>query len=151
MKIPNPPVDLLDVNVWLALADENHRRHRRARRYWEEESAARLAFCRVTMLGFLRLATHSKVMNGQPFSAPQAWQAYHAFRVLPEVEFLSDPPTLDETLSAWAGQPDFPTNLWTDAYLAALALSTNARLVSFDSDFHRFTALQFLHISQARP
>jgi len=147
MKTPNAPVDLLDINVWLALADENHQHHRRARHYWEEESAVRLAFCRVTMLGFLRLVTHPKVMNDQPFSPRQAWQAYQAFRALPEVEFLNDSSTLEEPLSAWAGQPDFPSTLWTDAYLAALALSTNARLVSFDSDFHRFNALQFLHLA----
>jgi toxin-antitoxin system PIN domain toxin len=146
MKTSDAPVDLLDVNVWLALADENHQHHRRARHYWERESAVRLAFCRVTMLGFLRLATHPKLMSGRPFSAQEAWQAYSAFRALPEIEILSDPPKLESTLSSLACQPDFIPSFWTDAYLAALAISASARLVSFDSDFHSFKALQFLHL-----
>ena len=70
MKTPSMVVDLLDINVWLALADENHQHHCRARLYWEKESAARLAFCRVTMLGFLRLATHPRAMNGHPLFRP---------------------------------------------------------------------------------
>jgi hypothetical protein len=30
-KMPRESADLLDVNVWLALADENHAHHKRAR------------------------------------------------------------------------------------------------------------------------
>ena len=141
-----PAVDLLDINVWLALADENHQHHRRARLYWETESVARLAFCRVTMLGLLRLATNAKVMHGQPFSAQEAWLAYRAFCALPEVEMLTDPPKLETTLAAWTNQPAFPAARWTDSYLAALAHSTNARLVSFDADFHHYKGLHFLHL-----
>jgi len=42
--------DLPDVNVWLALADENHLHHPRARVYWQRESASSIAFCRATIL-----------------------------------------------------------------------------------------------------
>ena len=146
MKTPAVPVDLLDINVWLALADENHQHHRRALHYWEKESAVGLAFCRITMLGFLRLATNKKAMNGLPFSPREAWLAYHRFRALPEVEMLGDTPKLESTLAAWTDRPDFPVSGWTDSYLATLALSTNARLVSFDSDFHRYKDLSFLHL-----
>ena len=146
MKTPSTPVDLLDVNVWLALADENHQHHRRARLYWETESALRLAFCRVTMLGLLRLATNTKVMSGQPFSPQEAWRAYRAFRELPEVEMLTDPPKLESTLATWTEQSHFTAKSWTDGYLAALAFSTNSRLVSFDADFHHYKGLSFLHL-----
>jgi len=146
MKTPSNPVDLLDVNVWLALADENHQHHRRARLYWETESAERLAFCRATMLGLLRLTTNRKVMHDQPFSAQEAWLAYRAFRALPEVDMLTDPPKLENTLAKWTEEPDFSATRWTDSYLAALAFSTNSRLVSFDADFHRYKALAFLHL-----
>jgi predicted nucleic acid-binding protein len=54
---------LPDVNVWLALADENHLHHPRALSYWHEESVPAMVFCRVTMLGFLRLGTHPKVLS----------------------------------------------------------------------------------------
>jgi toxin-antitoxin system PIN domain toxin len=146
MKTPSAAVDLLDVNVWLALADENHQHHQRAKLYWEEESAAKLAFCRVTMLSFLRLSTHPKVMGGQPFSASEAWAAYRGFRALPEVELIDDNAKLEPIMATLTDMPDFPHSRWTDSYLAAVALSTNSRLVSFDSDFHHFKSLQFLHL-----
>jgi predicted nucleic acid-binding protein len=36
---------------------------------------------------------------------------------------------------------------WTDAYLAAFAVSASLRLVSFDADFKKFPGLDFLHLS----
>lgn len=146
--MPRGPVDLLDVNVWLALADENHEHHDRARQYWEQESAERLAFCRVTMLGLLRLSTHRKAMSNKPFSNAEAWKAYRSFRALPEVSLLPDPATLESIMAAWTELPGFPNHRWTDAYLAALARTAGARLVSFDADFHHFHGLDFLHLKK---
>ena len=145
--MPRGPVDLPDINVWLALADENHEHHGRAKHYWEQESASRLAFCRVTMLGLLRLSTHRKVMDNKPFTSAEAWQAYRNFRALPEVTLLADPPTLESSLAAWTELPGFPNHRWTDAYLAALSQTSGARLVSFDADFLHFNGLHFLHLN----
>ena len=139
-------VDFLDINVWLALADENHEHHIRARHYWENESLEFLAFCRVTMLGFLRLITHPKVMKGQPLSASQAWDAYQAFIALPEVKMFDEHPKLEVTMRKLTDRPDFPASQWTDSYLAAVAISTHSRLVSFDSDFYSIKNLEFLHL-----
>jgi hypothetical protein len=144
-----PPGDLLDVNVWLSLLDENHDHHKVARRYWEKQSAPAMAFCRVTMLGLLRLMTHPKVMAGQPFTAGEAWQAYRRLRALPEIVFLGEAGAeadVEQRLTRFSDQPGFAQALWTDAYLAALASSCGFRLVSFDSDFARFEGLDFLHL-----
>ncbi|MEO7416556.1 MAG: VapC toxin family PIN domain ribonuclease, partial [Thermoanaerobaculia bacterium] len=65
-------IDLPDINVWLAFSVVDHPHHQRARRYWYEESGDQLAFCRLTSLGFLRLATNATVMGGQPLTVPQA-------------------------------------------------------------------------------
>lgn len=146
MKTTNATVDLLDVNVWLALATEDHQHHQRAKLYWEQESAAKLAFCRVTMLSFLRLSTNPKVMAGQPFSAAEAWAAYRAFLALPEIELVSENPKLESIMAKLTDYPNFPQSRWTDSYLASVALSSNLRLVSFDSDFDHFKSLQFLHL-----
>ena len=51
--------DLLDVNVWLALADSDHTHHGVASTYWMEQEASEVAFCRVSIMGFLRLITHA--------------------------------------------------------------------------------------------
>lgn len=55
--------DLLDIKVWLALVDENHQHHASARDYWEQHKADRVAFCRVSMLGLLRLSTQTRVLS----------------------------------------------------------------------------------------
>lgn len=141
-----PDIDLPDLNVWLALTDEDHQHHRRARQYWESEGAPRLAFCRVTMLGLLRLATNAKVMHNRPFTPAEAWKIYRDFIALPEVIFLAESTDLEAQLAAYSEAPAFPTSRWTDAYLAAFAHCTGSRLVSFDADFHIFPALDFLHL-----
>ena len=54
---------LLDVNVWIALAAERHTHHRVARRWFSNLLDEKLAFCRITQLGFLRLLTNRHVMQ----------------------------------------------------------------------------------------
>jgi toxin-antitoxin system PIN domain toxin len=139
-------LDLPDINVWLALADENHVHHGRAKRYWESESGESLAFCRITMLGLLRLSTNSRVMAGQPFLPSEAWKMYRDFRALPEVVFLAEPLSMEEAFAAVSDVTAFTPGCWTDDYLAALALETGCRVVSFDQDFVKFGDLSFFHL-----
>lgn len=139
-------IDLPDVNVWLAFSVADHEHHQRARQYWYEEAGEQLAFCRVTALGFLRLSSNASAMGGQPLTVPQAWQAYLAFRRLPEVLMADEPEDCDAWLERWA-QGSRPTpRQWTDAYLAAFARSSGFRIVSFDKDFTVFDDLDLFHL-----
>lgn len=139
-------IDVPDLNLWLALIDPDHEHHARARHYWMDEAAADIAFCRVTMLGLLRLLTNSRVMHGAPFTAAEAWDAYHAFAALPEVCFIEDSLAAENGFELRTRAPDFPAHGWTDAWIAALASTAGARVVSFDSDFSTFPDLDFLHL-----
>lgn len=138
--------DLPDVNVWLALADENHPHHERALAYWQNESSLEIAFCRVTALGFFRLSTHLKVLS-RPLTSEEAWNLYHRYRKEARVGFMEDSPALDGVFEQLSTTKKFPHPLWTDAYLAALAKFRNARIISFDEDFERFSGLAWLHLS----
>jgi toxin-antitoxin system PIN domain toxin len=140
------PIDLPDINVWLAFSVADHAHHQRARHYWYEEAGDQLAFCRVTVLGFLRLATNAIVMGGQPLTVPQAWQAYDAFRRLPEVLLADEPQGCEAWLERWALANRPTPRQWTDAYLAAFARAGGWRLVSFDRDFARFDGLDWLRL-----
>lgn len=140
------PVDLPDVNVWLALGVPDHPRHDRARRYWYEESGRQLAFCRITTLGFLRLITNPAVMGDQPLAVPEAWKAYTGFRRLPEVIVATEPDQCDSFLETWATAGSPSRHHWTDAYLAAFAKAGGFRLVTFDRDFTRFPDLDLLRL-----
>jgi len=144
-----PDIDLPDINVWLALACEDHQHHRRARQYWESEGALRLLFCRVTMLGLLRLATNARVMQNRPFTPAEAWKIYRDFIALPEVSFLGETTEIEVEFAAYSEAADFPARRWTDAYLAAFAHATGCRLVSFDASFNAFAGLEFLHLQTA--
>jgi toxin-antitoxin system PIN domain toxin len=139
-------IDLPDVNVWLAFSVADHVHHQRARHYWYEESGDQLAFCRVTALGFLRLATNAPVMGGQPLTVRQAWQVYGGFRQLPEVMLAAEPEGCEAWLEQWALEDSSKPRHWTDAYLAAFAKAGGLRLVSFDGDFTRFDGLNLLRL-----
>lgn len=141
-----PEIDVPDLNLWLALADPDHVHHDRARHYWESEAAQEIAFCRVTMLGFLRLLTHARVMRNAPLNPTEAWEAYYKFTALPEVCFLGESPMVESQFIEWTNRPHFASHGWTDAWIAATAQSCSARVVSFDADFHSFPKINFLHL-----
>jgi toxin-antitoxin system PIN domain toxin len=140
----NTRVDLPDVNVWLALTDDRHVHHQVAKHYWNELRADEIAFCRVTMLALLRLLTNAQVMSGSPFSHEEAWNIYRTYRNLPIIRFLDEVSNLETSFAALTANSSIPHRLWTDAYLAAFAISTTSRLVSFDSDFQGFPELDVL-------
>jgi toxin-antitoxin system PIN domain toxin len=137
-------VDLPDVNVWLALSVSEHPNHDRARAYWHEEAAARLAFCRVTTLGLLRLMTNDAAMGGVPLGVGDAWKAYATWRAMSDVILAVEPDGCEPLLAGWADGGLLTPRLWTDAYLAAFARAAGLRVVSFDRDFDRFDGLDRL-------
>lgn len=139
-------VDLLDANVWLSLSVPDHVHHRRALRYWREQAAARLAFCRLTALALLRLLTNRHVMGARAQSGGEAWRGLETWLATPGIEWMSEPQAVDEFLRAWAAPLDLRAARWTDAYLAAFAVAGNCRLVSFDRDLCRFAGVDFLHL-----
>lgn len=140
-----PQGDLPDINVWLALAVEEHPHHGAARAYWAGASAVAVParapgiwFCRVTMLGLVRLLCQPKVVGEGALALDQALALYGRFRALPQVGLLADAEGCEARLQALVSAAPLPARLWTDAYLAAMAQSAELRLVSFDADFRRF-------------
>jgi toxin-antitoxin system PIN domain toxin len=136
--------DLLDANVWLALAAEAHAHHAHAKAYWEKEATPEIAFCRVTQLALLRHLTNKTIMGDQMLTPANAWKKLQEFQALPEVRTLAEPAGLDGCLGAFCNLGRTTPNLWTDAYLAAFAKCAGLRLVTFDQGFSRFKGLELL-------
>lgn len=139
--------DLPDINVWLALAVQDHPHHKAAKQYWDSVQARPLPerniwFCRTTMLGLVRLLSQPKVMGKDALNVPQAFALYTQFRAIAGVDLLAEPRSCDAVLqnllSTRSTNIPLPNRLWTDAYLAAVARSSGTRLVTFDQDFVRF-------------
>ncbi len=139
-------MDIPDINVWLPLVDENHMHHATALDYWNRQRTDQVGFCRISMLGFLRLSMQTRVLS-RTLTNSEAWTIYRRYLALPQVKFLAEPVNLEQHLAALTLPTAVPNRLWTDAYLAAFALAGNCRLVSFDSDFQRFAGLKFLHLT----
>ena len=136
--------DLLDANVWLALAVEAHAHHDRAKAYWEAEAAPASAFCRVTQLALLRHLTNKAIMGDQTLPPAAAWRKLQEFLALPEVKCVAEPAGLDERLADFCNLGRTSPNPWTDGYLAAFARCAGLRLVTFDQGFLRFKGLELL-------
>lgn len=140
-----PSGDLPDLNLWLALVVAEHPHHAAARRYWDEAQKQRAPgqsfwFCRMTMLGLVRLLSQPKVMGEGALPLHEAHAVYRQLRANEGVDFLSDSEGTDGLLPTLIGQASapLPARLWSDAWLAAAAESAGLRLVTLDSDFKRF-------------
>ena len=145
--------DLPDINVWLALAVQEHPHHQAALRYWTTSQTERtrdgaatahagadptLWFCRITMLGLVRLLCQPKAVGPGALDSLSAWTLYAQYRALPHIGLLPEPESCDDALRTLVGAGSLPPRLWTDACLAALSVSAGLRLVTFDRDFERF-------------
>ena len=139
---------LPDVNVWLALAVQEHPHHAAARHYWAKEAAARVQFCRVMMLGLVRLLTQPRLMGSAALDATATLAHYERFAALPEVGLAAEPADTGAAMRRYVGA-GLPARLITDAYLAAFAATGGLRLVTFDRDFERFDGLHLLRLPPA--
>ena len=139
-------IDFLDVGVWIALNVPTHADHERANRYWSEEAKPYVALCRTSALGFVRLLCQKTGEAVTPLTLDQAWKAYLEVRAKRHVVFLEEPQVIEDALANLIGPSTVPARLWTDAYLAAFAISAGLRLVTFDKDFERFPGLDLLRL-----
>lgn len=126
-----------DVNVWIALTYGGHIHHRIARSWFEEvEMDARVCFCRFTQLSLLRLLTTQAVMGtDEVMTQLQAWQAFDYWLTDSRVLFLEEPPNLDCVFRTLSRQQHPSPKGWADSYLAAFAVISDLRFVTFDQAF----------------
>ncbi|MEO6017082.1 MAG: TA system VapC family ribonuclease toxin [Polaromonas sp.] len=135
--------DLLDVNVWLALAYPGHSHHKAAKNYWST-ATAQPAFCRTSMQSFLRLLTQPAVMGPAVHTPEEAWAIYDAHLGSGRVLLLPEPASTETQMRRYNTRPGFHVRDWTGAWLASFAVTAGCRMVSFDSGFQQYDGLGFL-------
>jgi toxin-antitoxin system PIN domain toxin len=121
---------LLDVNVLIALLDDAHVHHRRARDWLGEHIGGGWASCAITQLGCLRIMSNAKYPSPRPAAAVA--QRLAAAARTPHHEFWAarvDP--LGSTDIDWSLL--LSPRHTTDVYLLALAVAHGGRLVTFDA------------------
>jgi toxin-antitoxin system PIN domain toxin len=87
--------NLLDANVWLALAFSDHQHHASAKSWFDGQAEQSCAFCRVSQMALLRHLTNSRIMGRFVQTQATAWQTCERFLGDPRVAFLVEPPDLD--------------------------------------------------------
>ncbi len=136
---------IVDVNVLLYVVNRDTANHARARAWWEaalSDDDEALGLPWTVVLGFLRVATSARIFpNPLPLEVAletvDAWLSEHNVRIVRERDDHW------HYLRRLVGHVGAAGNMATDAYLAALALTHDAVLVSFDNDFARFDGLRW--------
>jgi toxin-antitoxin system PIN domain toxin len=135
---------LLDVNVWIALLDDNHFFNAQARALFAR-SHLRIATCAMTENGVMRVlnAPRYSAAVAPGFEAVRKKLAYICTRIdhefWPDDVSVRDPDRFD--FNYLLGH-----NQLTDAYLLALAVAHDGSLATFD----QAVALRAVHGAQAR-
>src|SRR3954471_24148396 len=120
-----------DVNVWLALATAEHAHHGLATRWWDE-ATGRIAFSRITQLGFLRLMTTASAMDGRPLSMTAAWSVHDRLFEDDRVVFVPEPAVVDPGFRQNTSGGTASPKIWADAWLLAFATAAEGTVITFD-------------------
>lgn len=141
-------MNILDVNVLVALHRPETAQHGAARQWWEGTVVAGVPFVvpDVSWSGFLRVTTNPRIYQ-EATALTDAWafvRTMSAHRLC--LKHVPGPDTLTyfETAASQAQMvgPDL-----CDAYVAALAMEYGATVVTFDRDFRKFDNLRLLELA----
>jgi uncharacterized protein len=123
---------LPDVNVWMAMAVNVHVHHAVANHWFESVVSERVAFCRITEIGLLRLLTNDQVMAGAALSAAMAWKVLNQLQNDPRTSFFQEPADFIKEWRKTSRAGKIGPNYWTDAYLSSFCAAADCTLITFD-------------------
>lgn len=133
-----------DINLLVHAYNRESRVHPAARAWWEAllNGTRPVGLPWVTMLGFIRVATHRQIL-ARPLSPAAACARVRAWLARPYVSILHPGERHAEILCGLLEELGTAGNLTTDAHLAALCIEHQAELHSTDADFSRFPGLRW--------
>ena len=146
--MPKSKICLPDINVWIAFAWQGHIHHKIVTLWFAAVEPGQAAFCRITQMGFLRLITNAHVMGPDVLSQRNAWKVYDDLARDKRVTFAVESGELEPLWKSYTQGRFTGTNVWTDAYLAALASVQGMRLVTLDRGLARIKELEALILGQ---
>ncbi len=126
---------LFDINVLLALFDEDHVFHHRAHQWFGDHRAHGWASCPLTENGFVRIRANPNYHPANKRSVADLIEALQIFASASDHEFWPDSFSLRDSSRVEPGLVAGPGQI-TDLYLLALAVEHRARLITFDEGIH---------------
>jgi len=132
-------VTIVDANVLLYAVNAGSPQHTAAKAWLDDNLSgdARLGLPWISLLAFLRIATHPTVFP-RPLTVAQALEVVDVWCRAPNVVHPEPGRGFAATLAGTMRSGAAPGNLVNDAYLAALATQHDAAVATFDRDFARF-------------
>jgi toxin-antitoxin system PIN domain toxin len=121
-------VNLLDVNVLIALAWDGHEHHLPAHAWFGKNSPSGFATCNTTQSAFLRLSLNPDVV-GSKLNIAEVLAQLESFTKHPSHKFWEDG-ALDTTASAWRTVTGHKQVM--DTNLVLIAQRHGGKLVTFD-------------------
>jgi hypothetical protein len=137
---------LVDANILLYAVDEDHRFHGAARSWLEDAAngARRVGMAWTSLIAFVRIATNPRATR-DPLTPVEAWAFVDAWLDAPAVWVPEPGPGYRAILARLIADLDLRGNLVSDAALAALCIEHGLSIVSADSDFARFTEIEWVN------
>jgi uncharacterized protein len=91
------------------------------------------------------LATTAQLTQ-RPLNQAQVYELIQAWLEHPQVAFPEPGRRFWKVLQRIGDDGQTRGRVWSDAYLAALAIENGAALASFDRDFRKFSSLQLIEL-----
>ncbi len=136
---------LADVNLLVYAYNSSDPRFPRASEWLERllSSEEKACFCWETVNGFIRVSTNSSAMP-VPMSLSEAFEAVESWLSANNTVFLKPAPDHFEILKTTSLESDAKGKRFSDAVLAAYAISHNATFATTDKRFRMFSGLKLI-------
>lgn len=135
---------LVDANILLYAVDEASRRHEAAKSWLEDalNGPRRVGLPWQSLWAFLRISTNPRALV-EPLGATEAWELVESWLDAP-TSWIPEPSYGHRMIfGRLLRQLDLRANLIADAVLASICIEHGLTIVSADSDFGRFTEIEW--------
>jgi toxin-antitoxin system PIN domain toxin len=134
---------IADAIVLLPVVVEGHAHQAPAAGWWDACNGGDVGLTLPVRMALLRLLSNSRVMGSSVLRPAQAWGAVQSLIDDPRIEVLDQVPAAHgkhwyDNVARREPSPD----LWTDAWLAALAQAHDVEVVTFDRGFRSYSKLK---------
>jgi toxin-antitoxin system PIN domain toxin len=138
---------LVDANILLYAEDTLSDRHHAAREWWDQQLSGRdpVCLCWPALTAFVRIGTNARLHQRRPLSLSEAIERVQSWLNQPCTRLITPTEHHWSIFQRMLRQGNASANLVSDAHLAALAVEHGCELASTDTDFARFSDLDWVN------